>query len=59
MLKKQDGQALLIIVLVMVIALTVGLSVLSRSNTNLKVRNIRQIRKGPYRLQRRAYSKPC
>ncbi len=34
--KKQNGQALLIVVLVMVVALTVGLSVASRSITNLK-----------------------
>jgi hypothetical protein len=36
MLKDQKGQALLIVVLVMVVALTVGLSVASRSITNLK-----------------------
>jgi hypothetical protein len=34
--KKQDGQILLVVVLVMVIALTVGLSLASRSITNLK-----------------------
>lgn len=34
--KKEKGQALLIIVLVMVVALTVGLSVASRSITNLR-----------------------
>lgn len=34
--KRQNGQALLIVVLVMVVALTVGLSVASRSITNLK-----------------------
>jgi Tfp pilus assembly protein PilX len=36
LLKNQSGQALLIVVLVMVVALTVGLSVVSRSITNLK-----------------------
>lgn len=36
MIKNQNGQALLIIVLIMVIALTVGLSVVSRSITNLR-----------------------
>jgi type II secretory pathway pseudopilin PulG len=35
--RKQGGQALLIVVLVMVIALTVGLSIASRAITNLKV----------------------
>lgn len=35
-LKNQQGQALLIIVLVMVVALTVGLSVASRTITNLR-----------------------
>ncbi len=34
--RKQNGQALLIVVLVMVVALTVGLSVASRSITNLR-----------------------
>src|SRR5579885_3559975 len=33
----QDGQAFLIVVLVMVIALTVGLSIASRTITNLRV----------------------
>ncbi len=36
MLNNQKGQALLIIVLVMVVALTIGLSVASRTITNLK-----------------------
>ena len=36
MLKNQKGQALLIIVLVMVVALTIGLSVASRTITNLR-----------------------
>jgi hypothetical protein len=36
LLKKQSGQALLIVVLVLVVALTVGLSVASRSIINLK-----------------------
>lgn len=36
LLRRQNGQALLIVVLVMVVALTVGLSVASRSITNLK-----------------------
>ena len=36
MLKRQNGQALLIVVLVMVVALTVGLSVASRTIINLK-----------------------
>ena len=36
LLKDQSGQALLIIVLVLVVALTVGLSVSSRSIINLK-----------------------
>lgn len=36
MWKKEQGQALLIIVLVMVVALTVGLSVVSKSITNLR-----------------------
>lgn len=35
-LRSQHGQALLVVVLVMVVALTVGLSVLSRSITNLR-----------------------
>ncbi len=35
-IRKQDGQILLVVVLVMVIALTVGLSLASRSITNLK-----------------------
>ena len=34
--QSQKGQALLIVVLAMVVALTVGLSVVSRSITNLK-----------------------
>ncbi len=36
MFKNQSGQALLIIVLVMVVALTIGLSVASRTITNLR-----------------------
>lgn len=36
LLKNQSGQALLIIVLVMVVALTIGLSVASRTITNLR-----------------------
>jgi Tfp pilus assembly protein PilX len=36
LLKNQSGQALLIIVLVLVVALTVGLSIASRSITNLR-----------------------
>lgn len=36
MIKNEKGQALLIVVLVMVVALTVGLSVASRSITNLR-----------------------
>ena len=38
--KDQKGQALLIIVLVMVVALTVGLSLVSRTITN--IRNTRE-----------------
>lgn len=34
--KKQDGQALLVVVLVMVVSLTVGLSIASKSITNYK-----------------------
>jgi Tfp pilus assembly protein PilX len=36
LLKNQSGQALLVIVLVMVVALTIGLSVVSRTITNLR-----------------------
>lgn len=36
---NQQGQALLIVVLVMVVSLTIGLSVVSRSITNLRVTN--------------------
>src|SRR5688572_23181590 len=35
-LEKQRGQVLLIVVLVMIVALTVGLSLISRSITNLR-----------------------
>ena len=34
--EKQKGQVLLIVVLVMIVALTVGLSLISRSITNLR-----------------------